>query len=86
MIYAVKQINLFYGKIKSFNSNEKNEEVFYGMSSSKVEMICLGFSSFKQFKCPNGHSRLKHGLHGKFKLKIFALEFKGGVKFGSEEP
>src|SRR5512146_3559709 len=39
-----------------------------------------------QSKCPSGHSRLKHGLHGKSSLRIFASLDIGGVNRGLLEP
>jgi hypothetical protein len=41
--------------------------------------ICSGVIPFMQSKCPSGHSRLKQGLHGRFRETISAFADSGGV-------
>jgi len=45
-----------------------------------------GVSQRMQWKCPNGHSRLKHGLQSMSILTIFACSDSGGVNAGLLEP
>src|SRR5512135_875917 len=46
----------------------------------------FGVSLIMQLKCPSGHSRLKHGLHGRSSLSTCALSDSGGVNCGLLEP
>ena len=56
------------------------------LSKSTAAKTRSGVSWFMQLKWPSGHSRWKHGLHGRSSLRILALEERGGVKSGLVDP
>ena len=47
---------------------------------------CSGQSSLRQRRCPRGHSRWKHGLHSRSRVRRWQLSVSGGVKASLEEP